>query len=236
MTRSEVIRYLVLRSIGNFLVLFAIFGVLATFGPALFFEVRFRVQQFQGVKYVLADPTKTTSPLGEILKKYNGQQASLFSFGAFGNKTQVLIPTDTNFSIVIPKIGANAKVFPNVDPIHEENYLPILKQGVAHAAGTALPDQKGTVYMFAHSTDAWWDVGLYNAIFYLLKDMSIGDDVHVFYKGKRYDYRVSDKKITDASDVSYITHSKDTQNQLVLQTCWPPGTTWKRIIVIAKPI
>ncbi len=236
MTRQEMIRYLVLRSIGNFLVLFAIFGVLATFGPALFFEVRFRVQQFQGVKYVVADPTKTTSPLGELVKKYSGKEASLFSFGAFGDKTQVLIPNDTNFSIVIPKIGANAKVFANTDPISEDNYLPVLKKGVAHAAGTALPDQKGTVYMFAHSTDAWWDVGLYNAIFYLLKDMSVGDDIHLFYKGKRYDYRVTENKISEANDVSYITHARQTPNQLVLQTCWPPGTTWKRIIVTAKPI
>ncbi|MBI3282683.1 hypothetical protein HYZ70_01240 [Candidatus Curtissbacteria bacterium] len=36
MTRSEIIRFLILRSIGNFLVLFAIFGVIATFGLALY--------------------------------------------------------------------------------------------------------------------------------------------------------------------------------------------------------
>lgn len=236
MTRREIIRFLILKSIGNFLVLFAIFGVFATFGPALFFEVRFRVQQYQGMKYVLADPTISTSPLGNLLKKYNGQEASLLSFGAFGDKTQVLIPSDTNFSILIPKIGANAKVFPNVDPIDEKNYLPILKKGVAHASGTALPDQHGTVFMFAHSTDAWWDVGLYNAIFYLLKDVSVGDKVNVFYKGKRHDYVVTENKIVEAADVSFITKSRETQDQLVLQTCWPPGTTWKRIVVTAKPI
>ena len=34
MKPSELIRFLILRTIGNFLVLFAIFGILATFGPA----------------------------------------------------------------------------------------------------------------------------------------------------------------------------------------------------------
>jgi hypothetical protein len=40
--------------------------------------------------------------------------------------------------------------------------------GVAHAKGTVFP-HKGNIYLFAHSTDNWWNVGRYNAVFYLLK-------------------------------------------------------------------
>ena len=154
-----------------------------------------------------------------------------------GSSSQrVLVPVNTSFSIVIPKIGADAKVLANVNPANEDEYLKALKLGVAHAKGTSLPDQNGTIYMFAHSTDNFWDVGRYNAIFYLLKDLDIGDNAIIFYNNKRFNYTVTDKKITDPSDVSYLINSKKTDNQLVLQTCWPPGTTWKRLLISAEEI
>lgn len=229
MTRKEIIRFLILKSIGNFLVLFAVFGVGATFGPALYFEVRYQTQQLQGVYYTIADPNK---PQDAALASQTQNLPSLF---LTGDKHQILVPTTTQFSLVIPKIGANSKVFANVDPANEGNYLPVLKQGVAHARGSALPDQSGTVYMFAHSTDNFWDVGLYNAVFYLLKDLQKGDAVTIFYNSKRYDYTVSQTLITSPNDTKYLTQSRSTQNQVVLQTCWPPGTTWKRLLVIAQP-
>ncbi|HET9946437.1 MAG TPA: sortase [Patescibacteria group bacterium] len=230
MTRKAIIRFLILKSIGNFLVLFSLFGIFATFGPALYFEVRFQVEQARGVYYTIADSKH--APLDWQTTQSQGLP-SLFGFTA--DKHQVLIPQSTNFTLLIPKIGANAKVFANVDPSREENYLPILKQGVAHAKGSALPDENGTVYMFAHSTDNFWDVGLYNAIFYLLKDLQRGDAVTIFYKDKRYDYTVTNSIITDPNDIGYLTQSRATDRQVVLQTCWPPGTTWKRLLVIAKP-
>ncbi|MCL6096343.1 MAG: sortase [Patescibacteria group bacterium] len=240
MTRSEIIRYLILRSIGNFLVLFAIFGVLATFGPAAYYEISFKIAQARGVHYRVYEPKDTTSPLGEILKQqkigsvkvYNGGFADVLA----GPKEQILIPNDTSFNILIPKLGANAKVFPNVDASDPNQFLPVLKQGVAHAKGTVFPGMKGNIYLFAHSTDNFWDVGRYNAIFYLLKDLLPGDDVVIFFQNKRYNYVVTGSKTVDPTDVSYIVNAQNqSQETLILQTCWPPGTTWKRLIVFAKP-
>lgn len=231
MNRKEIIRFLILKSIGNFLVLFALFGVGATFGPALFFEVQYQLYQMQGVYYTIADPSHPA----EVAEAKTAAPQNLPSLFFPGDKHQVLVPNTTQFSLVIPKIGANAKVFANIDPSRPENYLPILKQGVAHAKGSALPDQDGTVYMFAHSTDNFWDVGLYNAIFYLLKDLNKGDAVTIFYNDKRYNYTVTNTLITDPNDIKYLTQSRATDKQVILQTCWPPGTTWKRLLVIAKP-
>lgn len=227
MTRREIIRFLLLKTVGNFLILFALYGVGATFGPALYFEALYQLHQVQGVTYAVADPGAGFPDK----QAANPNLPSLF----VTNKDQQLIPKDTNFDLMIPKIGANSIVFANVDPSNEDNYLPILKKGVAQARGTSLPGEPGTIYMFAHSTDNFWDVGLYNAVFYLLKDVNKGDSVVVFYQGKRYNYTVSDSKIVDPNDVSFITQSRQTDSQLVLQTCWPPGTTWKRLLVIAKP-
>lgn len=218
------IRFLILRTFGNFLFLFAIFGVIATFGPAGYYEVQYRVIQARGVEFqvseTLADEPKETASFADLLT---------------GSKEQELSPIDTEFSILIPKIGATSKIIPNVDPSNENAFLPALSQGVAHAQGSVFPGLEGNVYLFAHSADNFWDAGRYNAIFYLLKDLKEGDEIVVFYKGERHNYFVTGTKIVDPSDVSFITNAQEGGEQLILQTCWPPGTAFKRLLVFARP-
>src|SRR5437879_4839639 len=108
MTQQEIIKFLILRSIGNFLLLFALFGVGATFGPALYFEIHYQLDQFQGVHYYIASSAKPA-----------GKQAQGFNPKPLPNE-QPLSPIDTSFGIVIPKIGANAKIYPNID-VTDEN-------------------------------------------------------------------------------------------------------------------
>lgn len=254
MTKPEIIRFLILRTIGNFLVLFAVFGIIATFGPALYYETSFRILQARGVRYVIASanievPTPTPTPIpGKPVPTAKPrplptpipfkQSVGIDNFAQVltGAKEQVLVPKDTNFSIIIPKIGASAKVFPNVNPASENDFLPVLMQGVAHAKGTVFPGQKGNIYLFSHSTDNFWDVGRYNAVFYLLKDLKPGDEVVIFFQNKRHDYIVKSSKIVSPTDVSYIVDSqKQSKEQLILQTCWPPGTAWQRLLVFAEP-
>lgn len=213
------LRLLILRFVGNFLVIFALFGIFATIGPALFYEIRFQLDTITGIKYVVQQPN-ISSQLGTIK-----------------SNEKILTPPDTYFSIVIPKIGASSRVLINVDPTNEKEYLAALQKGVAHAKGSVFPGQAGTSYFFSHSTDNFWDVGRYNAVFYLLKDMNVGDDVYIYFRNYRYNYKVTKTEITDANDVSLLVNAqKDKTEQVVLQTCWPPGTDWKRFIVIAKPV
>ena len=115
--------------------------------------------------------------------------------------------------------------------------MAALKKGAAHAAGTADPGDEtkanNNVFIFAHSTLNIWDVPKYNAIFILLRELEKGDRVSTFYQGRRYDYEVFDKKVVEATDVKYLTEpSKDPI--LTLQTCDPPGTQLRRLIVTAK--
>src|SRR3989344_484665 len=116
MNRSEIIRFLILRSIGNFLLLFAIFGVLATFGPALYYEASFKIVQARGIKYAIVDNQPRlnrgqTSPFGEILKRQKSESSQGIGGGfaqvLAGPKEQILIPKDTDFSILIPRLGAS---------------------------------------------------------------------------------------------------------------------------------
>lgn len=212
-------RLLILRSIGNFLILFALFGIGATIGPALYYEVQYRINNALGIHYVVATPNEPPSQLGQIK-----------------SNEKILVPPDTYFSIVIPRIGAAARVIINVDPNNPTQYLAALKEGVAHAKGSVFPGMNGISYYFSHSTDSFWDVGRYNAIFYLLKDMKIGDPIYIFFKNYRYNYTVTKTEIINPQDVSLLVNAQKVQGQeVVLQTCWPPGTTWKRFMVIAKP-
>lgn len=245
MHRDEKIRFLIFRTLGNFFILLTIFGFLATFGPAIYFETIYRVSIFRGVQYSVIEDQDSPS-FGKLLaerrnQEYQSQPVTDSSTGLFnavlnGEREQVLVPKDPHFSLVIPKIGASQKVFENVDPSNDEEYKNVLLHGVAQAQGSSFPGYGGNTYIFAHSADSFWNVGRYNAVFYLLKELKPGDDVILFFLNKRYNYTVYDTKIVDADNVSYITSQLDGQGETVtLQTCWPPGTTWKRLLVFAKP-
>lgn len=152
------------------------------------------------------------------------------------NKKEEITPPNKDFSIVIPKIGAVAPIVANVDPTDPKKYLPALNQGVAHAMGTALPDEKGNTYLFAHSTDAFYNVGKYNAVFYLLGKLQPGDEVDIYYRGNLIKYEVYDKKVVSPDSNRYLGTILPDEKTLTLQTCYPPGTTFKRLVVLAKQV
>jgi LPXTG-site transpeptidase (sortase) family protein len=223
MKNTYAVKFIILRSIGNFLFLLGIYGVIATFGPAIFYEAQYRVIQARGVTFEVAESQAREKPLASF--------ADLLT----GAREQQLTPIDTEFSIVIPRIGASSRIVANVDPSNEDIFKPALEMGVAHAEGSVFPGMRGNVYLFAHSADNFWNAGQNNAIFYLLKDLKEGDEVVIFYQGKRYNYFVTGSKIADPEDVSLITNAQEGNEQLILQTCWPPGTTFKRLFVFARP-
>ncbi len=147
-------------------------------------------------------------------------------------EAKAIVPVDEEFGIVIPKIFANAKVIPEVDSQNSDIYQRALTKGVAHAKGTALPDENGNTFIFAHSSADFFEATRYNAVFYLLSKLEAGDEIYLFYQGKKYTYIVKEKKNAGAGEVSYL--EKNTpEKQLTLMTCWPPGTTLKRLIIKA---
>jgi sortase A len=143
-----------------------------------------------------------------------------------------ITPVDPDFSIIIPKINANAKVIKNVDPFNSKLYQQALTQGVAHAKNTALPGATGNIFIFAHSAGNWYEANQYNAVFYLLNKLIAGDEIDIYYQAKKYKYSVSEIKFVKGNDISYLSNSSK-KDQLTLMTCWPPGTTLRRLIVIA---
>lgn len=187
--------------------------------PLVEAEFRYKLDQVLGIERTIVE--------NNVLAEEN------VSFAKVTAEPNTIIPLSTEFGIVIEKINANAKIVPNVDAGDEKAYVAALRQGVAQALGSTPPGQPGNLYLFSHSTDAPWNIIRYNAIFFLLRELEIGDKVIIFYQNKRFDYIVFDKIITEAEDVSYLT-SRYSEPVLTLQTCDPPGTLLKRLIVRAK--
>lgn len=209
------IKIFVLRWIGNFLVLSAVAGVVLTFAPAIQAEITYRNNQATNTHFVVSgDPP----PVNLLAQEQRVLEIS---------------PLDANFGMIIPKIGANARIIDNVDANSYDIYIKALQNGIAHAAGTVYPGQVGNAYFFAHSVGNFWEVSRWNAVFYLLKELTPGDEVNIFYKGKRFIYVVYDKKIVDPSETNYLLTQANFP-MLTLQTCWPPGTTLKRLLIFGR--
>lgn len=141
--------------------------------------------------------------------------------------------TDSHFFIDIPKIKAGAPVVENINPFDEAEYSEVLTEAVAHSATSYLPGRGGTVYLFAHSTSSSiLSPGGYNRIFYNLRNLIPGDIIRLEYEDQIYIYKVKEIIVTSASDTSWLIPKREPT--LILQTCDPPGTDWRRLLVISQ--
>lgn len=198
-----------MRRFSTILILSGVIIITFIFGPVIKQELSFTFDKWAGVRY------------------------SVEPNAALNYQKPMQIP-NRDFSIIIPKINATAPIVDNVDPSNSKEYLDALKDGVAHAAGTAYPGQVGNMYLFAHSTDAFYNVGRYNAVFFLIGHLVPGDEVDIYYRNKLYKYTVYDKRIVEPTDSEYLGTLTEGEKTLTLQTCYPPGTTIKRLVVMAE--
>lgn len=142
-------------------------------------------------------------------------------------------PVDTDFGIVIEKIDVNAPIIKDVSVINQDAYMETLKNGVAHASFSGYPEQdNANVYLFAHSSNNFWQLGKYSTVFNLIYKLNLKDPINVFYKGKRYVYQVENKILINDFKVDQTIY-ESIGPTLTLQTCYPPGTTLNRLIVRA---
>lgn len=145
----------------------------------------------------------------------------------------IIKPASTDFGIVIPKINANAPIVKDVDAFDSNIYQQALSKGIAHAKGTSTPDIAGNTFLFAHSAENWLNANRYNAVFYLLYKLEKGDSFSVYYKGKEYIYKIEEKKTVSAENVEVMKTSSYPRS-VTLMTCWPPGTTFQRLIIVGS--
>ncbi len=214
--------------IGLGMLALAIGGIAGPFIPRVRLEAQYAWIQ---ARVMLQQSNKVT--IQQIDKKTPIQPAVFSPLKTLSGET--IEPINKDFSIIVPKIGVNAAVIPSVNPNKPGEYLKALEQGVAHSSLSYFPDQDGSVYLFSHSTNYDWFVKDMNAVFYLLKNLEENDDIVIFYKGNAYTYRITGKQIVKPTDVSYMAPQSG-QKRLILQTCWPPGSTTERLLIFADLI
>ncbi|OGL36688.1 hypothetical protein A3A68_00375 [Candidatus Saccharibacteria bacterium RIFCSPLOWO2_01_FULL_48_13] len=137
--------------------------------------------------------------------------------------------------IIIPKINVEIPVVYGVKSVAENDVNKALEEGVVHYANTATPGQNGNMVIVGHSSNNIFNKGRYKFAFALLGRMDNGDTFYLDKDGKRYTYKVYEKKIVKPSDTSVLA-AKEKAATVTLITCDPPGTTINRLVVVAEQV
>lgn len=201
------------------LIIVGVLFIALGFGPIVVDEIWFQLKELKNQELILNSET--------------AQKDSPFARFLTSNPISIT-PVNTDFSLVIERIGVNVPVVADVPVTNKDVYMESLKGGVAHANTSSYPSQDpGNVYIFAHTTVNFWELGRYARAFNLLRKLKVGDRAHLFYKDQDFVYEVINVEKFDGWNTYPITRSV-IEPLLTLQTCDPPGTTIDRLVVTAK--
>jgi sortase A len=131
-------------------------------------------------------------------------------------------------SIEIPKIKISA---PLIVVGKEEEVKKALDRGVVLWPGSALPGEKGQVIILGHSAPQNWPKIKYDWIFSNLNSLQNGDEILIYFKKKKYVYRVEDKIFLNRGQE--LPKTDPEKSVLFLISCWPPGKNFRRIAIEA---
>lgn len=137
--------------------------------------------------------------------------------------------------IIIPKINVEIPVVYDEPSVEEDKVQKALERGVLHYATTPNPGEKGNAAIFGHSSNNILNRGKYKFAFVLLNRLENGDTFMLEKDGKRYVYKVFDKKVVSPKDLSVLNNHGD-KSTVTLITCDPPGTTINRLVVVGEQI
>ncbi len=145
------------------------------------------------------------------------------------------VKTSDNAVLTIGKIGVSAPIVFGVGDVIKDIYSN-LSRGVVHYSPSPKPGEKGASIILGHSSDYPWKKNAYGSAFALLGKLVPGDRLQVQYdNGTVLTFEVKQSLIfapfSNDSRLEKIEGSTD--SSLVLVSCWPVGTAYKRIAVEA---
>jgi sortase A len=131
----------------------------------------------------------------------------------------------------VPGVPAeNRLVVPSMlldTPIFDGNDISTLRKGLWRRPNTSTPDRGGNTVIVGHRFTYTNPRGL----FYSLDKVQRGDEMAVFWQGKRYLYRVTRTVVVAPTEVEV---EAPTDNpQLTLYTCTPLWRPTERLVVVA---
>jgi LPXTG-site transpeptidase (sortase) family protein len=134
----------------------------------------------------------------------------------------------------IPDLKVSVPVIWTTDT---KNFDADLRSGVVHYPGTAMPGQVGTAYISGHSSNYAWAKGSYNHVFTQLGDLGKDASFKVtvtLKSGKQavlYYVVVGSQQYNPKDQAQFTNASKSV---MALSTCWPVGSTSKRLVVYGE--
>ena len=176
---------------------------------------------------------------GRVSFIFNWQVISQFLKTPFEKKIEKEIsqPEEKKFeysekenSIEIPKIEISAPIV----FVKSEKEIEIgLDRGVVLFPGSALPGQKGKIIIEGHSAPAGWPKIKYDWVFSRLSELEEGDEVGLNFNHQKLNYYVTQKIFLNRGEEIAPKDLTNSDNILLLISCWPPGKDLKRIAVEA---
>ena len=108
-----------------------------------------------------------------------------------------------------------------------------LNRGAVYFPNSVLPGDMGQTIILGHSAPPGWPKIKHDWIFTRLSELVEGDEIFVYFNHRKYTYHVSGKIFLDRGEElpESLTNS---ENMLILISCWPPGKDLRRIAVEAK--
>ena len=143
--------------------------------------------------------------------------------------------TTSEPKVIIPKINVEVPVVYDAASTDEKAVQKALERGVVHYTTTPKPGEQGNLVIVGHSSNNILNRGQYKFAFVLLNRLSVGDTFMLNYEGKRYVYKVYDKKIVKPTDLGVLGKT-DKPASVTLITCDPPGTSINRLVVLGEQI
>lgn len=163
--------------------------------------------------------TKASSILGVSIQNKD-------NFSSFvSNLQRETKPNYTKFSLSIPRLKVEkATVFVDSND---------LSAGLVQLPGSALPGEKGNLFISGHSALSRF-FSLKEVAFSKLSDLKKGDQIILETPGSKFVYEVAGFKVVNPSDISVINSPEEQGRYISLMTCVPPGLNFKRLVVLGK--
>ena len=156
------------------------------------------------------------------------------NYGANQNSNNKIdfVYTDKENSLEISAIGIYAPIV--LSQSTDKNSLAKdLDKGVVYYPGSVLPGQKGQIVILGHSAPLNWPKIKHDWVFSDLNDLESGDKIIINLDHKQYIYTVKEKTIIKKGGEIAPETSMESNNNLTLISCWPPGKNIQRIVVQA---
>ncbi len=134
--------------------------------------------------------------------------------------------------ITIPAIDITAPVV-ETGGTTEEEYRESLDRGVTHFPGSSYPGEKGLSVLLGHSAPPGWPKIKHDWVFTNINDLEEGDEIEVCYNNRLTTYYVTDdeegKRIYEVGEDVPPLYPGEEKKEVVLMSCWPPGSRDSRI-------